>query len=107
VANEIEARTGRALAAIKEAFGTEADEFGATLFVNHHLEELPETYWTEHLGTANPDPRAVLDLISFKSSWGENDLEHFDFSLPGEVTDYVVSVRFDDAGEIDEISMES
>jgi antitoxin component HigA of HigAB toxin-antitoxin module len=105
--NKIAERQRLALEAIKQAFGTEAGEDSINLFVEHHLAELPEAYWKEHLAIASPDPGAVLSLLQFRSSWGEDDLEHFDFTLPGEVTNYVVSVRFDSAGNIDEISMES
>ena len=107
MAGEVEKRTKLALDAIRQAYGTEAGEFSTTLFVRHHLEELPKDYWQEHAGTDAPDPTVVLDLLEFKSNWGDDDLENFDFSLPGDVTDYVLSVRFDDVGEIDEISMES
>lgn len=107
MAGEVEKRSNLALAAIKQAFGTQADEYGATMFVNHHLEEIPQDYWQERLGTASPEPAAVLGLLELRSNWGENEIETFDFSLPGDVTDYVVSVHFNDAGEVDEISMES
>ena len=104
---EVERRTKLALDAIRKAYGTEAGEFSTTLFVGHHLDELPQDYWQAHAGTGSPEPAAVLGLLELKSNWGDDDLENFDFSLPGDVTDYVLSVRFDDAGEIDEISMES
>jgi len=45
-----------------------------------------------------------------RSHWGDDDdngLEVFDFTLPDDVTDYVISVRFDANGEVEEISMES
>ena len=38
--NEIEKREKAAIAAIRAAFGTEEDESGATLCVEHHLEEI-------------------------------------------------------------------
>jgi len=38
--NEIKKREEAALAAIKRAFGTPEDEYGATLFVYHHLEQI-------------------------------------------------------------------
>jgi hypothetical protein len=104
---EIEKRRSLALEAIKQAFGTEAGEGGINLFVEHHIAEVPESYWTERLGTSAPEPVAVLGLLEFRSSWGEDDLEYFDFTLPGEVTQYVVSVHFDSAGNIEEMSMES
>ena len=77
------------------------------MFVKHHLAELSQDYWKERLGTASPEPTTVLGLLELRSHWGENETENFDFSLPGDVTDYVVSVHFDDAGEVDGISMES
>lgn len=105
--DEVEKRAKLALDAIRKSYGTEAGEFSTTMFVGHHLEELPQGYWQEHTGTDAPDPAAILGLLELKSNWGEGDVESFDFSLPGDVTDYVLCVRFDDAGEIDEISMES
>ena len=54
--DEIKKRTDLALVAIKQAFGTEADEYCATLFVSHHLEEIPRDYWQQHLGTDTPEP---------------------------------------------------
>jgi hypothetical protein len=105
---EVKRREAAARAAIKKAFGTAADEFGATLFVSHHLEELEPSYWKKHLTTETPEPRLVLDLLVLQDHWGEDDeLERFDFTLPEEVTNYVVCVRFDDDGEVSQISMES
>lgn len=107
MAGEVEKRAKLALDAIRKAYGTESGEFSTTMFVGHHLEELPQDYWQEHTGTDAPDPAAVLGLLELRSNWGEGDIENFDFSLPGDVTNYILSVRFDDAGEIDEVSLES
>ena len=96
-----------ALAAIKKAFGTEAGEDSVNLFVEHHLSELPQSYWVQHLGSEAPEASAVVNLLELSSSWGDGDAENFDFTLPGEVTDYMVSVHFDEGGNIDDISMES
>ncbi|MDP9124519.1 MAG: DUF2004 domain-containing protein [Pseudomonadota bacterium] len=104
---EFERRKTAALAAIGQAYGTEGGEDSIDLFVAHHLEELPPAYWQEHLATATPDSAAVIGLLACRSSWGQDDLENFDFTLPDDVTDYVVSVHFDQQGEIDGISMES
>jgi hypothetical protein len=50
----------------------------------------------------------VLDILELHAHWGEPDeMEYLDFTLPGKVTDYVISVHFDDKGKIVEISMES
>lgn len=106
-AAEIEKRKARALDAIKKAFGTDEGENNVNLFVEHHLGELPQSYWQTHLGANAPEPKSVVGLLQLRSSWGDNDIEYFDFTLPGEVTDYVVSVHFDDSGNIDGIEMES
>ena len=109
VAAEIQRRENIALEAIKSTFGTEDGEFGATMFATHHIEELEPTYWLKHLGTATPEPKKVLDILQLKSHWGddENEIEVFDFTLPDDVTDYVMSVRFDETGSVEEVSMKS
>ena len=107
MAGEIEKRAILGLAAIKQSLETQADEYGATMFVQHHLEEIPQDYWQKHLGASAPEPSAVLGLLELRSNWGEDEIEYFDFSLPEDVTDYVLSVHFDDTGKVDGISMES
>jgi hypothetical protein len=107
-ADELSRRESAARQAIKNGFDMEDEESGVAMFVAFHLEELPADYWQQHLKTARPDPSAVLDILELHGHWGENDeLEYFDFTLPGEVTDYVISVHFDAKGKIIEISMES
>jgi hypothetical protein len=95
----------KALAAIKEASGTELGEYSVDAFISHHLEELPSNYWEKHLGTASPTTVSVMGLLILRSKW--DDSEVYDFTLPEEVTDYVVSVSFDEEGEIEDIAMES
>jgi hypothetical protein len=107
---EVERRKKIALAAIKAAYGTEAQEYGTTLFVSHHLEELDAEYWNRHTQTPTPEPARVLDLLVLQGHWSDEDeegLDVFDFTLPDDVTDNVISVRFDEAGEVEDISMES
>ena len=103
----VEGRKRQASAAIKAAFGTEAGEVSVDLFVSHHLMELPASYWSERCGSGSPEPEVVLGLLELHDSWGEGEVEYFDFTLPGDVTDYQISVHFDDTGTIDIISMES
>lgn len=95
----------KALEGIKKSSGTEQGEYGIDEFVSHHLDELPRAYWEKHLGTAHPSREQVMDLLVLRSKW--EDEEVYDFTLPEEVTDYVVSVSFDEDGEIDNIVMES
>lgn len=104
---ELQRRQQLAWDAIKQSFGTAAASDSIDLFIEHHLEALPADYWLQQLGTEAPEPSAVLGLLLFSRAWGENDMEYFDFTLPGEVTQYVVCVCFDQAGKIDSISMES
>lgn len=80
------------------------------MFVSHHLEEVDASYWKKHLGAEKPNPSQILEILVLRSHWSDDDddgIQVFDFTLPDDVTDYVISVHFDDAGEIDEISMES
>ena len=98
-------REKKALETIKSAYGTEEDEYGATLFISHHLEEIEPSYWLKHTGESKPSPEKVLNLLVLKSQWDE-DLA-FDFTLPEETTNYVICVRFDENNEIIEITMES
>ena len=111
---ELEERRIVALAAIKRAFGTPADEHAATLFVAHHLEELPAEYWLEHCENSQPEPQQVLELLVLRVDEADEDdedddidLNMLDFTLPGDVTDYVICVELDDAGAVESISMES
>ena len=106
--NEVTRREAVARDAIKSAFDTSGEESSAALFVSHHLEELAPDYWQEHLGTTTPEPRMVLDRLVLRSHWGgAAEIDTFDFTLPEEVTDYVISVRFSESGEVAEIDMES
>ena len=106
--NEIKRREAAARAAIQKVFGTAEDEFGATLFVSHHLEELDAGYWKKHLFTETPEPRRVLELLELRERWaGPDEIDTFDFTLPEEVTQYVICVRFNESGEVSDVTMES
>ena len=94
-----------ALEAIKVSLNTKQGEYGIDLFISHHLEELSEDKWKLVLNKAKPLPKEVLEALIFKNSWGDDCI--YDFTLPNEVTDYVVSVEFDEGGKLVEISMES
>lgn len=95
----------KALEGIKQSSGTEQGEYGIDEFVSHHLDELPASYWEKHIGTSKPTNEQVINLLILRSKW--EDEEVYDFTLPDEVTDYVVSVSFDEDGLIEDISMES
>lgn len=113
--DEIERRHKAAIDAIRRAHGTFTDAHGATLFVSHHLDELDDKYWLKHCGVSRPTPTQILDVLVLKKHWGCNEnneidddaIETFDFTLPGNVTHYVICVEFDKNGDVDGISMES
>lgn len=108
--HEILKREAAARAAIKQAFGTTAGEFTVDLFVAHHLDEMDDDYWQRHLGTRHPEPIGLLDILELRSNREDDEnkqLDVCDFTLPEDVTDYVISVRFDEIGNIEDISMES
>jgi hypothetical protein len=103
---EIARRTASALAVIKQSLSEE--DSAVSLFASHHIEELDAAYWKKHARTAKPTPKQVVDLLELRSHWGDEDedgIDTFDFTLPGDVTDYVVSVRFGGDGEVEELSM--
>ena len=108
--DEIERRRNAALDAIRRAHGTTDDEHGATLFVSHHLDEIGDDYWIKHCGAARPDATQVLDILVLQSHWSEDDddgIDTFDFTLPDEATNYIISVEFDENGNVSGVSMES
>ncbi len=64
----------------------------------------------------NPSNQAAggigpIRLKQVSSLWGEDDdddgIDTFDFTLPGDVTQYVISVSFDEDGDVEDIVMES
>lgn len=95
----------KALEAIKKSSGTDQGEYGIDEFVAHHLDELPKNYWKKHLSTDSPLSEEVINLLVLRSKW--DDEEVYDFTLPESVTDYVMSVSFDENGSIESIEMES
>ncbi len=111
---EMSKREAAARAHIDAVYGTPEDEFGATLFVSHHLKELDASYWLKHAGTSTPDAQQVLRLLEVSFDAEEEDLEEeeepldtLDFTLPDGVTNYVICVEFDDSGNIVRVALES
>jgi hypothetical protein len=103
-------RETAARAALKNAIEAPDAEGEAESFVSHHLEELEPDYWVRYAGTATPEPSQVIGLLELRGVWGPDGgdaLETFDFTLPGDVTNYVLCVRFGGEGEVVDISMES
>jgi len=107
---EIERRRSAALAAIRRVYGTPDDEHGATLFVSHHVDEIEPEFWRKHCGVPCPGPNQIFELLVLRPHWGEaddGDVDTLDFTLPDDVTDYVISVEFNENGDVVSVSMES
>ncbi|MBD2037721.1 DUF2004 domain-containing protein [Phormidium sp. FACHB-592] len=110
VKKESERRTALALAAIKRLFDDGNGNSGVSLFASHQLEERDAAYWKKHAGTPRSSVKQVVDGLKLCSHWGDEDegsINTFDFTLPAEATDCLLSVRFDEDGEGEDISLES
>ena len=95
--------------AIKRLYGTSEGEFGPTLFISHHLDEVETDYWITTYGAEIPEPAQILDSLVLVDSWSSADngtIDVFDFSLPNNITNYLLSARFVD-GKVAEVTMES
>jgi len=109
-ANVLNERTAIALAAIKSLFGKPEGEYGPTLFVSHHFRILSGEYWLKAVGVKQPNADQVLDSLILRGSWiseGGKTTNTFDFCLPENASNYVLSVRFQDNGQVNDVSMES
>ncbi len=104
---ELSRREVAAREAIAAIHGTAGDEFGVTLFVSHHLDEVDAAYWRKHTYSDKPEPRQVLDMLELRTDPAEQSMDMLDFTLPENVTDYVVCVEFDKSGNIVRVAMES
>lgn len=96
--------------AIKSLYGKPEGEYGPTLFVSHHLEEIEPDYWLRTVGVQQPKPDQVLDALVLVDSWtsgGGGTVNTFDFGLPQNASNYLLSVRFGDDGQVQDVSMES
>ena len=85
-------------------------------FIQHHLDEIETSYWQKYFHTAQPSLIQVVEKLEFKSNTlpdDELDIEemtyyenHLDFSLPDEISQYVICVVFEEDSIID-VCMES
>jgi len=109
--SEVAKLEAAARAHISAIYDTPGDEYGVTLFVSHHLNEIEASYWLGHAGTLEPEPHQILDLLQLKPLEEEEDEEEeaiiLDFTLPDDVTNYLICVEFDEARNIVRVEMES
>jgi hypothetical protein len=106
----IERREQLARTAMREALENQQAEDSVELFIQHHLEEIESTYWQKHFGTPLPTLLQVLEFLILDHGWEGSDFESYemlDFTLPEEITNYVICVSFDEREQVIDISMES
>jgi len=95
--------------AILSRFGKPEGEMNVDLFVSHHKEEVDAEEWKSCLGDNNPSDQAILACLVFKDCWDSKEdgvPDTYDFTLPDDLTQYVLSVRFD-GEEVESVDMES
>ncbi|SFM13297.1 DUF2004 domain-containing protein [Marinobacter zhejiangensis] len=92
---------------IKGQYGNEDQEYGVNLFVRHHLEEIEPEYWMKLVGTKEPSSAQVLDSLVLVGQWESEGNIIYDYSLPDNVTQYLISVTVGKVGEILSVEMES
>ncbi len=92
---------------IRAAWGKQGHEQDVTLFVSHHLSELDSSYWMTHTGSSEPTAHQVLDILELRIDPEDDEAMLLDFALPGDVSDYVISVELDESGGIIGVAMES
>jgi hypothetical protein len=103
-------RQASARHAIKSLYGKPDGEYGPTLFVSHHLNEIEPGYWLKIVGIERPNPQQVLDALVLVDTWasgGDETVDTLDFGLPEDASNYLLSVRFGDDGQVQDVSMES
>ncbi len=95
---------------IKALYGVSGGEYGPTLFVQHHLNQIEAAYWLRIMGVEQPRAEQILNALVLVDSWsseGDNVANTLDFGLPGNVSNYLLSVRFSDDDQVIDVSMES
>lgn len=98
------------LAKIKSLLGAAAGLTNTNLFADHHLAELEEAELKAVTKQESPTQHGIIECLILRDAWasdGENRVDIFDFTLPNDLTDYVISVKFDENDEVSEVSMES
>lgn len=106
----VKGREQLARAAMRAALENQQAEDSVELFIQHHLEEIEPDYWKKYSGSALPTPLQVLDLLVLAAPWESDEIdsrEMLDFTLPDEITQYVICVSFNTKGQVIDISMES
>ncbi|OTG64796.1 DUF2004 domain-containing protein [Acinetobacter silvestris] len=101
----------KARAAMLSTYQNDTEENAVRLYATHHLEEIESDYWVKNLGTTTPQPLQVLNMLELSPNldWTleADEIYRIDFTLPDEVTQYVLCVELDHDESVIGISMES
>lgn len=89
--------------ALKNALTTGVFKQNVLLFIEHHLDEVEPGYWKNHFGTTQPTALQVVDKLVLQDN---SDANLLDFTLPDDVTQYLLCVTLE-GNQIIDISMES
>ena len=103
---ELSQRETAARKHLASVYGEPGQEHSVTLFVSHHLAEIGADYWMKHTGIPDPDPGQVLGVLELRYDPEEEGIDILDFTLPDGATNYVLSIEFDDLGNIVGVAME-
>lgn len=76
------------------------------LYIEHHLEEISKEDWEKIFGKV-PNQDEFIDLLELQSSYEYEGFVFYDYSLPNNLTDYVICIKTDKNNKLIEISMES
>lgn len=102
---EIKKREIIARKAITKAY-KEEQEYWVTQFVTLHLKEVDTSYWEKHTGSLAPNAEAIFQILELITYWEkedeieEYDLEMLSFVLPEDISNYRLSVQFDENGNL-------
>ena len=113
IQSTVEKRVAEAHAALLSELKNAGDDSEVTEYIEHHLDELEEGYWSEVCGASNPSVSEVAAKLTVQPFWleealqGEADLDRVDFTLPRDVTDYVLCVEYSEDGDFQDIRTES
>ena len=106
VQQQLENLEKRALEAIKNAYGTPEGKDNVTEFVTYCQNEIHFAYWMKFLDTMRPEPQQVLDMLYFASHWSDGAADVLEFALPEDILDSVLSVQFDEDGNLVDIAID-
>ena len=96
-----------AFAAIRKDYDDSPMEGVVGRFISHHREIFDREEWE---GASIPYPPTSVDVlaaIECREIWEDAEAYMCDFSLPADLTNYVICVRIGRGGDVESVDMES